>query len=81
MYTYVHLLMYIHTYIYLYTQVPPWATGPALITVGAMMMRGLVEIKWGNYGEVEILWSQLAPKHTKLKNSHMHSWELWCVAL
>jgi len=47
--------MYIHTYIYLYTQVPPWATGPALITVGAMMMRGLVEIKWGNYGEVEIL--------------------------
>jgi len=35
--------------------VPPWATGPALITVGAMMMRNLVDIQWGNYGEVEIL--------------------------
>jgi len=35
----------------LLASVPPWATGPALITVGAMMMRGLVDIKWGNYGE------------------------------
>ena len=34
---------------------PPWATGPALITVGAMMMHELVHIEWDNYGEVEIL--------------------------
>jgi len=30
--------------------VPPWATGPALILVGAMMMRGLVDIDWDDYG-------------------------------
>eukprot|EP00617_Octactis_speculum_P016619 CAMPEP_0185745944 /NCGR_PEP_ID=MMETSP1174-20130828/4331_1 /TAXON_ID=35687 /ORGANISM="Dictyocha speculum, Strain CCMP1381" /LENGTH=549 /DNA_ID=CAMNT_0028420245 /DNA_START=24 /DNA_END=1673 /DNA_ORIENTATION=- len=30
--------------------IPPWATGPALILVGAMMMRGLVDIDWDDYG-------------------------------
>jgi len=30
----------------LLASVPPWATGPALIIVGAMMMRGVVEIDW-----------------------------------
>jgi AGZA family xanthine/uracil permease-like MFS transporter len=32
------------------SSVPPWATGPALILVGAMMMRGLVNIDWDDYG-------------------------------
>jgi len=35
----------------LLASVPPWATGPALIIVGAMMMKGLVDIDWNNYGE------------------------------
>jgi len=35
----------------LLASVPPWATGPALIVVGAMMMRGLVNINWYNHGE------------------------------
>jgi len=35
----------------LLASVPPWATGPALIVVGAMMMRGLVDINWMNHGE------------------------------
>ena len=30
----------------LLASVPPWATGPALIIVGAMMMRGVIEIDW-----------------------------------
>lgn len=30
--------------------IPPWATGPALILVGAMMMRSLTKIDWNNYG-------------------------------
>lgn len=35
----------------LLASVPPWATGPALVIVGAMMMRGLTKIDWTNYGE------------------------------
>ena len=35
----------------LLASVPPWATGPALIIVGAMMMSGLTKIDWKNYGE------------------------------
>ena len=35
----------------LLASVPPWATGPALIIVGAMMMRGVVEIDWDNHAE------------------------------
>lgn len=35
----------------LLASVPPWATGPALIIVGAMMMKGLVFINWSDYGE------------------------------
>lgn len=35
----------------LLASVPPWATGPALIIVGAMMMRGLVKIDWMDYGQ------------------------------
>uniref|UniRef100_A0A7S0U1C1 Xanthine/uracil/vitamin C permease n=2 Tax=Hemiselmis andersenii TaxID=464988 RepID=A0A7S0U1C1_HEMAN len=35
----------------LLASIPPWATGPALIVVGAMMMRGLVNINWYNHGE------------------------------
>jgi AGZA family xanthine/uracil permease-like MFS transporter len=35
----------------LLASVPPWATGPALIVVGAMMMRGLVNINWYQHGE------------------------------
>jgi AGZA family xanthine/uracil permease-like MFS transporter len=35
----------------LLASVPPWATGPALIVVGAMMMRGLVKINWEDYQE------------------------------
>ena len=31
--------------------VPPWATGPALIIVGAMMMKGIVAIDWKDYGQ------------------------------
>ena len=72
MYIFIYLLIHIYTYVFIYIQVPPWATGPALITVGAMMMRGLVDIKWGNYGEVQILQSQLAPKCTTPKYSRTH---------
>lgn len=35
----------------LLASVPPWATGPALIIVGAMMIRGVVKIDWMNYGD------------------------------
>ena len=35
----------------LLASVPPWATGPALIIVGAMMMRGVVEIDWEKHSE------------------------------
>ncbi|CEM35768.1 unnamed protein product [Vitrella brassicaformis CCMP3155] len=31
--------------------VPPWATGPALILVGSMMIKNLVHIRWDNVGE------------------------------
>jgi AGZA family xanthine/uracil permease-like MFS transporter len=27
------------------SSVPPWATGPALIIVGAMMMKGVVQVR------------------------------------
>jgi AGZA family xanthine/uracil permease-like MFS transporter len=33
------------------SSVPPWATGPVLIVVGAMMMKSVVRIPWDNYGE------------------------------
>merc|ERR1712216_750935 len=33
----------------LLASIPPWATGPALILVGAMMMRGLTKIDWNDY--------------------------------
>lgn len=36
--------------------VPPWATGPALICVGAMMMKGVKEIDWNDYGEAIPAW-------------------------
>jgi len=35
----------------LLASVPPWATGPALIIVGAMMMRGVVEVDWNDHAE------------------------------
>jgi len=35
----------------LLASVPPWATGPALIIIGAMMMRRLVDINWDDFGE------------------------------
>jgi len=35
----------------IFASIPPWATGPALIVVGAMMMRPLVEIDWYDYGQ------------------------------
>lgn len=33
----------------LLASVPPWASGPALIIVGAMMMKGLVNVDWKDY--------------------------------
>jgi len=33
----------------LLASVPPWASGPALIIVGAMMMKGLVKVDWKDY--------------------------------
>jgi AGZA family xanthine/uracil permease-like MFS transporter len=36
--------------------VPPWATGPSLICVGAMMMKGVVEIDWNDYGQAIPAW-------------------------
>ncbi len=35
----------------LIANIPPWATGPALIVVGAMMMKGLTLIDWNDYSE------------------------------
>jgi len=33
----------------LLASVPPWASGPALIIVGAMMMKGIKDIDWADY--------------------------------
>jgi len=35
----------------LLASVPPWATGPALVIVGALMMSGISNIKWNKHGE------------------------------
>mmetsp|Transcript_43044 Transcript_43044/g.107714 ORF Transcript_43044/g.107714 Transcript_43044/m.107714 type:complete len:683 (+) Transcript_43044:89-2137(+) len=45
----------------LLASIPPWATGPALIVVGAMMMRGLVNINWYNHGEAIPAWHHRRP--------------------
>mmetsp|Transcript_28278 Transcript_28278/g.34339 ORF Transcript_28278/g.34339 Transcript_28278/m.34339 type:complete len:642 (+) Transcript_28278:171-2096(+) len=31
--------------------IPPWATGPALVIVGAMMMKGIVKVDWDDYSQ------------------------------
>ena len=35
--------------------IPPWATGPALILTGAMMMRGLTKVDWYVYLKISLL--------------------------
>ncbi|ORX64035.1 hypothetical protein DL89DRAFT_272786 [Linderina pennispora] len=35
----------------IFASFPPWATGPALITVGSMMMRNVISINWNYVGD------------------------------
>lgn len=35
----------------IFSSVPPWATGPALIVVGALMIKALARINWDNFGD------------------------------
>lgn len=35
----------------IFASFPPWATGPALIVVGSMMMQNVVNINWGYVGD------------------------------
>lgn len=38
-------------FFFLAATIPPYAVGPALITVGALMMMNVVRIKWDQAGE------------------------------
>lgn len=35
----------------IFASIPPWATGPALIVVGALMAQGVAKINWKYYGD------------------------------
>lgn len=35
----------------IFASIPPWATGPALIVVGALMLQGIGNINWRYYGD------------------------------